>query len=230
MFSVLNICSSHEVSWSDEESRMLLGDSVAGSSVQFNGEGVNVSEDECELARASSDVSREHWKSLYSSRWATKASRLQANTSSRSASFSRSTLLSKLSRREHFFSRYCRCSLFFSLLWWAALLFLKMRSILRCSFSSFVLALFLGGRVDLKLVGIAEFDCESLVSSKSVISIAVVVVKGSWVWGRRLLLLLFLTVSLSLGRIRETRTRQDQDNPKPNYPFGMEEHLLIYTG
>lgn len=89
--------------------------------------------------------------------------------------------------KENIFSRDTADVVFFSLLWWAALLFLKIRSILRCSFSSFVLALFLGGRVDLKLVGIAKFDCELLVSSKSVISIVAVVVvggggEGCYVW------------------------------------------------
>ena len=116
-FSVLNICSSHEVSWSDAESRILLGDKVAGSIVQFRGEGVNVSDDECELALVSSEAPLVLWKSLDSSREATKASWLQVNTSSWSANFSRLTLFSKFSKREHFLSRYCRCSLFFSLLW-----------------------------------------------------------------------------------------------------------------
>lgn len=65
------------------------------------------------------------------------------------------TLAKSFSRTSHFCSRNCRWSLFFSLLWWAAFLLRRMRSIRRCSFSSLVLALLRGGRVDLKSVGMS---------------------------------------------------------------------------
>lgn len=96
--------------------------------------------------------------------------------------------------KENIFSRDTADVVFFSLCSGEQLFcFSKYARSFAVPFPLFVLALFLGGRVDLKLVGIAKFDCELLVSSKSVISIVAVVVVGGggggcyvWHWVKAL--------------------------------------------